>query len=222
TSFLTTTGQYFDAESGVNYNDQRDYDSQIGRFLESDPIGLIGGINSYQYSNAKPLTLADPLGLSPFTDSWAHYCDGTGTPRTIPFNMVDWSTVTSIIGGKISAWGNSSNCVNAIHYIDENMPTSASGEYKDVIGRHVVRSIGIFRTSCDCSWSYSGTITSALGFDPYDFNPSNRGVVGEVETWIGAHRCPYSGRTFLNYLPGSIPVTLFGKSKAGVPGKCCK
>ncbi|WP_082936827.1 RHS repeat-associated core domain-containing protein [Pseudomonas citronellolis] len=62
---LRFPGQYYDAESGLHYNYFRDYDPQTGRYVESDPIGLEGGLNTYGYVDANPLILIDPLGLNP-------------------------------------------------------------------------------------------------------------------------------------------------------------
>lgn len=50
-------------KTGLHYNYFRDYDPATGRFLQSDPIGLQGGLNPYLYVGATPLSHTDPLGL---------------------------------------------------------------------------------------------------------------------------------------------------------------
>jgi RHS repeat-associated protein len=65
---LRLPGQQYDAVAGLQYNYFRDYDPSIGRYVQSDPIGLKAGLNTYLYSYANVLLWIDPRGLSAMSD----------------------------------------------------------------------------------------------------------------------------------------------------------
>jgi RHS repeat-associated protein len=75
-----------------NYN--RDYDQQVGRYVESDPLGIAAGVNTYSYASGNPVGNADPRGLV----TWR----GTGT------------AIAAVYGGGASrmTFNLTSDCVN--------------------------------------------------------------------------------------------------------------
>jgi RHS repeat-associated protein len=59
---LRFPGQYFDPESGLAQNVYRDYEAASGRYIQSDPTGLKGGLGTFGYANQNPIQYIDPNG----------------------------------------------------------------------------------------------------------------------------------------------------------------
>lgn len=62
TNPIRAPGQYADPETGLYNNYQRNYDPEVGAYLEEDPFGTFGGPNRYNYGDSSPLRLYDPMG----------------------------------------------------------------------------------------------------------------------------------------------------------------
>lgn len=95
---LRFPGQRYDAASGLNYNHLRNYDPGTGRYIESDPIGLMGGISTFAYAKGNPARFSDPLGLS---------ATCTGTSCTISCSsifecLVDYLSVDQIVQERLA------------------------------------------------------------------------------------------------------------------------
>jgi RHS repeat-associated protein len=90
---LRFPGQYFDPETGLHYNYFRDYDPSVGRYVESDPIGLLGGLNGYRYSKDSPVVVIDRLGLMGSRGN-LHAFDGCGPNGQI----LEWLIPDSPLG----------------------------------------------------------------------------------------------------------------------------
>ena len=56
-------GQTLDTETGLHYNRFRYYDSDVGMFVQRDPIELEGGLNTFAYT-PNPVNWIDPSGLN--------------------------------------------------------------------------------------------------------------------------------------------------------------
>ena len=99
---LRFQGQYEDQKTGLFYNRYRYYDPDVARYVTQDPIGLLGGINSYLYS-ASPTTMTDPLGLvcgkanpskvdkdgnGRFRDQYGRFAADPGWPANRGFNDI--------------------------------------------------------------------------------------------------------------------------------------
>lgn len=108
---LRFPGQYLDAETQLHQNWNRDYDPSLGRYIESDPIGLDGGINAYVYVDGNPVGYFDQDGrfvwLIPIV---AGALAGAGLDALVQlalngghFECLDWSeiAISAAVGGAL-------------------------------------------------------------------------------------------------------------------------
>ena len=100
-------GQTADAETGYHDNWYRTYDPSLGRYIQSDPIGLAGGWNTYAYANGNPVMSSDRMGLRSAPGygntagimlaagalAWATayaICQNENFSPTIPISWIPW------------------------------------------------------------------------------------------------------------------------------------
>jgi len=93
---LRFPGQYFDEETNLYYNYFRDYDPSVGRYTQSDPIGLDGGFNTYLYGNANPVRFIDPTGELAFLAFLPAIISGSGGGTAAAGGF---SAGTALLGG---------------------------------------------------------------------------------------------------------------------------
>ncbi len=220
------TARDSDTETGLYYYRARYYAPDSGRLLSEDPLGYAGdGTNFYPYVHGNPVRFADPKGLFGSGDvlrAWNHYCDGSGTPWTANFNSINWGNLVDHERDTIEAIVKSKSCSEQSIPWSKDVNAQAEGPDEYIIGRHIVKVQGTIKIHCDCTWEFDGDLSSKLGYDPYDFDPSNRGLKGETLTWFGGHRCTRKGRPFRIYLPGTIDVSYYGKIDGKPTCRCEK
>jgi RHS repeat-associated protein len=105
-------GQSYDQETGTAYNWHRDYLPHVGRYAQSDPIGLAGGINTFAYVEGDPLHRVDLTGLGPTGEAvggWIGMWGGRavggalGTASPLPGGAIVGSIGGSVVGRRLGS-----------------------------------------------------------------------------------------------------------------------
>jgi RHS repeat-associated protein len=113
-------GQYANANNSLSHNGARDYDSSGPFYIESDPIGLVGGLNPISYARQNPAQNIDPLGLitvvvinnnDPITGTHAglYITNGSDNQPTVydpnsTYNPYDTRTASGTVSGNNVNW----------------------------------------------------------------------------------------------------------------------
>lgn len=175
-------GQYWDAESGLYYNHHRTYDPHTGRYTQSDPIGLAGGLNTYSYASANPVSRVDPFGLTDWEGTYLEYgygiaggatftlyskCEGRGEPRYAVRVQVATGSASSV----------PKKLETPLHYVGSNVAFTDQNAFPDP---------GVFNGEFA---TYGLSLAAGVGF-AYQTTR-----LGDAQTgWGGAPVAGFSGR----------------------------
>jgi RHS repeat-associated protein len=105
TQNLRLPGQYYDSETTLNYNGMRDYVPTWGRYLQSDPIGLQAGLNTYAYVGGNPLKFRDTLGLIGSSQVVTGWDDINSLGKYVPVHEYFPPQGDGWNSGQANAWG---------------------------------------------------------------------------------------------------------------------
>ena len=115
-------GQYHDRETGLWYNYFRTYDAVAGRYLESDPIGLAGDLNTYAYVGGNPIAFSDPYGLEGF---WAGNVYHSRDP------VVGTIRIGTSISWQRDGLGNPLDTISATRWLDNGKVDISDNRFPD-------------------------------------------------------------------------------------------
>ena len=213
---LRFPGQYYDLESGLNYNKYRYYMPKLGRYLRSDSISLNGGLNTYLYTGANPIMYIDPYGLYCLTNREINAIAGgiggafsgalTGAILASPTGpgAAASATIVGLLGGVFGA---------ASGYIF----TSSAG---DQVASGMVNA-AVTATSSPSSTLYGGAVGGATSvyLQEEGFHDTHAGIVGGgTGGFVGSGTAAFLSAAAPDTIPAAISFAFQSALRGGLVG----
>ncbi len=207
-------GYRYDSETGLYYVKARYYSPNLGRFLQSDPVGFRGGMNLYAYVGNDPINLIDPMGMTP---------DGSNMTipsvplQNLPLQGYTCSQLSSTVTGFVAPNGNGGYVQSLDRAFQVNPPQSGQIVQENIF----TNSAGIQIPPTWEVWNVSaqGIVTPSAGTvglnDPLGLVPSNTNdmtyappgaTVTQSATFYPGLQVPITGPGA--FLPGNVPESL--------------
>lgn len=143
---LRFQGQYFDRETGLHYNTFRYYAPDAGRFTQQDPIGLLGGLNLYQYA-------PNPVG---WVDPWGWACSPNSSKLAKPGEDLYVGTYNQVRNANIK---NGLNSTHTPHHAIQNAASPTTH------GRGIT--INLKKDLHDLTWTFKKPMVKGLSHREY-------------------------------------------------------
>jgi len=152
------TGREFDSETGLYYYRARYYDPGTGRFVSSDPLGFMGGVNQYAYVGGNAINKIDPFGLCSIDIYFTRLAGGAAAHSFLVFT--DRESTTEVRAGPNRPVSNSEALQDLVsvypepdHYIhaevDEYDPELRGGGWPDQLSESIA-SVNVLSNGCLC------------------------------------------------------------------------
>jgi RHS repeat-associated protein len=202
TQNLRFPGQYMDVETGFNYNLNRDYMPNLGRYLETDPIGLVGGMDTFGYAFVNPLIYRDPKGLWAVVDDVVFAGGGAllgiagqGITDLESGNLSTWQTYTGdALGGAASG----ETLLYTAPIVGPYVAGIAAGEVNGLVKNSSTQGLNIL-THQQCGFDLGSLAADTAENTAFALIPFQDIASGQGELF----------KLFVNQIPGTIAQSIF-------------